>query len=60
MGETGFYICLLLMRQNEYLLSSGLNREYVYSAVVYQKYLTRLRELIIFEPWVILHGYSRS
>ena len=27
------------------------NREYVYSAVVYQKYLTRLRELIIFEPW---------
>ena len=28
-----------------------LYREYVYSAVVYQKYLTRLRELIIFEPW---------
>ena len=27
------------------------DREYVYSAVVYQKYLTRLRELIIFEPW---------
>ena len=25
-------------------------REYVYSAVVYQKYLTRLREMIIFEP----------
>ena len=28
-----------------------LYREYVYSAFVYQKYLTRLRELIIFEPW---------
>ena len=28
-----------------------LHREYVYSAVVYHKYQTRLRELIIFEPW---------
>ena len=28
-----------------------INREYIYSAVVYQKYLTRLRKLIIFEPW---------
>ena len=26
-----------------------LNREYVYSVAVYQKYLTRLRELITFE-----------
>ena len=26
-------------------------REYVYSVAVYQKYLTRLGELIIFEPW---------
>ena len=26
------------------------HREYLYSAVVYQKYLTRFRELIIFEP----------
>ena len=28
-----------------------IKREYVHSVVVYQKYLTRLRELIIFEPW---------
>ena len=27
-------------------------REYVYSVAVYQKYLTRLGELIIFEPWL--------
>ena len=26
-------------------------REYVYTVAVYQKYLTRLGELIIFEPW---------
>ena len=26
-------------------------REYLYSVVVYQQYLTRLGELIIFEPW---------
>ena len=28
-----------------------INREYVYSAVVNQKYLTGLRDLINFEPW---------
>ena len=28
-----------------------LHREYVHSVVMYQKYLTRLGELIIFEPW---------
>ena len=28
-----------------------INREYVYSVAVYQKYLTRLGELVIFEPW---------
>ena len=27
------------------------NREYVYSVAVYQKYLTRFGELIIFELW---------
>ena len=35
------------------------NREYVYSAVVYQKYLTRLRELIIFEPWRENYHFSQ-
>ena len=28
-----------------------INREYVQSAIVHQKYLTRLGELIIFKPW---------
>ena len=37
----------------------GLYREYVYSAVVYQKYLTRLRELIIFEPWQENYHFSQ-
>ena len=32
-----------------YLLTI-VHREYVYSVAVYQKYLTRLEELIIFEP----------
>ena len=30
--------------------SYDINREYVYSVAVYQKYLTRLGELVIFEP----------
>ena len=34
-------------------------REYVYSAVVYQNYLTRLRELIIFEPWRENYHFSQ-
>ena len=29
-----------------------LNRAYVQSVAVYQKYLTRMGELIIFEPWL--------
>ena len=33
----------------EKLMAVLLNKEYVYSDVVYQKYLTRLGELIIFE-----------
>ena len=36
---------MIWMRKDE------INREYVYSVAVYQKYLTRLGELIIFEPW---------
>ena len=32
-------------------LAQGVYREYVYGVAVYQKYLTRLGELIIFEPW---------
>ena len=35
------------------------NREYVHSVVVYQKYLTRLRELIIFEPWRENYHFSQ-
>ena len=41
------------------LQAKGLHREYVYSAVVYQKYLTRLRELIIFEPWRENYHFSQ-
>ena len=35
------------------------NREYVYSVAVYQKYLTRLGELIIFEPWRENYHFSQ-
>ena len=31
--------------------SHNMNREYLHSVVVCEKYLTRLGELIIFEPW---------
>ena len=41
-----------------YLLYSQY-REYVYSVVVYQKYQTRLRELIIFEPWRENYNFSQ-
>ena len=34
-------------------------REYVYSVAVYQKYLTRLGELIIFEPWRENYHFSQ-
>ena len=36
-----------------------INTEYVYSVVVYQKYLTRLGELIIFEPWRENYNFSK-
>ena len=35
------------------------NREYVYSVTVYQKYLTRLGELIILEPWRENYQFSQ-
>ena len=35
------------------------NREYVHSVVVYQKYQTRLEELIIFEPWRENYHFSQ-
>ena len=40
-----------ILQCDKFHLFDNIYREYVYSAVVYQKYLTRLRELIIFEPW---------
>ena len=36
-----------------------INREYVYSVAVHQKYLTRLGELIIFEPWRDNYHFSQ-
>ena len=43
----------------ETILRVRLYREYVYSVVVYQKYLTRLGELIIFEPWGENYHFSK-
>ena len=34
-------------------------REYIYSVAVYQKYLTRLGESIIFEPWRENYHFSQ-
>ena len=36
------------------------NREYVHSVDIYQKYLTRLGELVIFEPWRENRHYSKT
>ena len=47
----GFRLNLIIMK--------NIYREYVYSAVVYQKYLTRLRELIIFETWRENYHFSQ-
>ena len=38
---------------------ANVNREYVYSVPVYQKYLTGLGELIIFEPWRENYHFSQ-
>ena len=35
------------------------DREYVYSVVVYQKFLTRFGELITFEPWRENYHFSQ-
>ena len=43
----------------EKLINGWRYREYVYSVTVYQKYLTRLRELIIFEPWRENYQFSQ-
>ena len=37
----------------------SLYRKYVYSFAVYQKYLTSLGELIIFEPWRENYHFSQ-
>ena len=42
-----------------YFSSLFINREYVHSVAVYQKYLTRLGELIIFEPWRENYHFSQ-
>ena len=46
--------------RNAYLQVHVRYIEYVYSAVVYQKYLTRLKELIIFEPWRENYHFSQQ
>ena len=56
MSQFGFVIisfiwCDLQKKQRWPFRSSRQCREYVYSIAVYQKYLTRLEELITFEPW---------
>ena len=37
----------------------GINTEYVHGVPVYQKYLTKLGELIIFEPWRENYHFSQ-
>ena len=39
--------------------SARIYREYVYSVAVYQKYLTRLGELIIYKPWRENYHFSQ-
>ena len=48
-----------LLRIDRPLLQPQRHREYVYSVAVYQKYLTRLGELIIFEPWRENYHFSQ-
>ena len=40
-------------------IASFIHREYVHSVAVCQKYLTRLGELIIFEPWRENYQFSQ-
>ena len=53
------FVFMYCSETDEVLSTSQINREYVYSALVYQKYLTRLRELIIFEPWREKNHFSQ-
>ena len=41
-----------------FLLTADIAKTYMYSVVVHQKYLTRLGEMIIFDPW--LENYHLS
>ena len=56
-----FYIMSRLFGLTKWILwiHNYVNREYVYSVAVYQKYITRLKELIIFEPWRENYHFSQ-
>ena len=56
--ENSGYQHLLLSMYEPVLF--GRNRDYVYSVAVYQKYLTRLEELIIFDPWRENYHFSQQ
>ena len=50
----------IFLRSKKWInIISSINREYVHSVAVYQKYLTRLGELIIFEPWLENYQFSQ-
>ena len=49
----------ILTRLIPFFRTRLINREYVHSVAVYQKYLTRLGELIIFEPWRKNYHFSQ-
>ena len=60
-ASTHFHILLnlyLSVLQIRKLNKSGVEREYVYSVAVYQKYLTRLGEMIIFSPKLENYQFS--
>ena len=59
MGDIARIFAYLKDKLTYSVIYDVMNREYVYSAVVYQKYLTRLRELIIFEPWRENYHFSQ-
>ena len=42
-----------------FVSDADIKREYIYGVVVYQKYQTRLGELIIFEPWRENYHFSQ-
>ena len=50
-----FVICELMV----YAGKCRVNRDYVHNVAIYQKYLTRLGELIIFEPWLENYHFSQ-